>query len=201
MRVHLGPDHGCTIYEFWREWLKSEIPAAILELDGREPMKYFNATAANRYRHGLRTGYCATSISWSDRDEFLQDIFEINTSLPDRQGKPMKSNYLEQPKPMLEPAAVCVDHHSSFIGCFKDDKLVGYISANFCGELAAASQIIGHGDHLKNGVMLVLWAEFVRACQCRAIRIIVYSRWSDGKEGLKYWKHSVGMKPEVLKQV
>lgn len=201
MTVHLGPDHPCAIYQFWKEWLKADNPAAVLQLDGRHPVKYYNATAANRYRYGLNHGYRASEVSWEVRNLFLDQIHEVNISLGERQGRPMKQNYLDFPT-LASTAPQCPDHFSTFIGAFDEsDKLLGYISANFCGQLAAASQIIGHGDHLKNGVMLVLWAEFIRVCQDRMIDKIVYSRWSDGTPGLRYWKHSVGMVPRILKQM
>lgn len=200
MKVHLGPDHGCAIYDFWKEWLQSSNQAAVLELDGRDPVKYYNATAANRYRFALRSGYTAVVLSWLERDEFLADIYDINTSMERRQGRPMKENYLDRPGSTSSVVQSCEDHYTKFIACFKDSKVIAYISANFCGDLAAASQILGHGGHLKNGCMLVLWAEFVRLCQQKISRVIVYSRWSDGTDGLRYWKHSVGMKPVILKQ-
>lgn len=199
MTVYLGP-HDCAIYFFWHEWLKSDIPVATLRLDGRPPVKYFNATAANRYRFGLKAGYFASELSWADRNEYLEDIHAINTSLGERQGRPMKESYLEFPKASSVDQP-CRVHYPTFIGCFKDKKLIAYISTNFCGQMAAASQILGHGDHLENGCMLVLWAEFIRSCQERKIDAVVYSRWTDGTDGLKYWKHSVGMKPEILKEL
>lgn len=198
MKVHLVPD-ACAVYSFWSEWLKSNNHAAVLELDGRAPVKYFNATAANRYRFGLKSGYAAVQISWEERDEFLEDIYQINTSLEIRQGRPMKENYTQYPS-RVSQGKFCNNHHATFIGCFHNNVLVAYISTNFCGELAAASQIIGHKDHLKNGCMIVLWAEFIRVCQERMIKIIVYSRWSDGSDGLRYWKHSVGMTPQIVKE-
>lgn len=198
MKVYLGPD-SCEIYKFWSEWVKSDHPAATIRLDGRPPVKYFNSTAQNRYRFGLAHGYTACQISWEDRDEFLEDIYQINISLENRQGKPMKENYMQYPSRMSS-SKFCNHHHATFIACFHHNTLIAYISTNFCGQLAAASQILGHGDHLKNGCMLVLWAEFIRICQERKMDTIVYSRWGDGTQGLRYWKHSVGMKPEVLRE-
>lgn len=199
MRVDLKP-HPCSIYNFWSKWLQSNNQAAVLELDGRDPYKYFNATAANRYRFGLKNGYCASELSWGDRNLLLQEIHEVNTSLLVRQGREMKQNYKDFPLPVTLDLQ-CSDHYATFIGCFHRGRLVAYITTNFCGDLAAASQILGHGEHLKNGCMLVLWAEFIRICHERRIRVIVYSRWSDGTDGLKYWKRSVGMKPVILKEI
>jgi hypothetical protein len=190
---------GCSIYKFWSGYFQNASPSAVLQLDGRQPVKYFNSTAANRYRYGLKSGYHAHEITWDERNAFLADIHQVNTSLQKRQGRAMKDHYLAYPQASKD-SEQCPAHYNSFVACFLDTNLVGYISTNFCGEIAAASQILGHGDHLKNGVMLVLWAEFVRLCQSRGISAIIYSRWSDGTDGLKYWKHSVGMKQITVKE-
>jgi len=198
VKVDLIADR-CAIYQFWSRWLTDSNPPAALVLDGGHPVKYFNSTASNRYRYALKNGYTAVEISWSKRNEYLNDIHAVNNSVPILQGREMKDSYKEYPSQSSE-ADQCQAHYATFIGAFKDGHLVGYISTNFCGQLAASSQIIGHGDHLKNGVMLVLWAEFVRICQERGMAMIVYSRWSDGKDGLRYWKHSVGMRQTSIQE-
>lgn len=198
MTADLQGPCSCSVYQFWSEWLRStDRPAAVLQLDGRDPVKYFNATAANRYRYATKHGYSAYEISWTQRNEFLDDIHAVNTSLSIRQGVPMRQSYLDPPAQSSD-SKQCPHHYATFIAAFKDNSLVGYISTNFCGHLAAASQIIGHGDHLKNGLMLVLWHEFVKKCQDRNCQTVVYSRWKDGTDGLRYWKHSVGMSPSPL---
>ncbi len=192
MNVYLQPDE-CDIYKFWSKWLESDIPVAILD-------RKMNATASNRLRYAIRNGYTAREISWLERNQFLNDIHAINTSIDVRQGARMRDNYLKYPERSNEADKKCPNHYATFIGCFKDGKMVAYIATNFCGRLAAASQILGHGDHLKNGCMLVVWREFVRLCDERGIKSVVYSRWKDGTDGLKYWKHSVGMTAAILKE-
>ena len=112
----------------------------------------------------------------------------------------MKENYSRFPLGFTTNTNECAEHYTRFIGCFYQGKCVAYISAHFCGKLAAASQILGHAEYLKNGIMLSVWMEFVAQCFAKGVEKIVYSRWKDGTNGLKYWKHSVGMKSEVLKE-
>lgn len=205
MTVNLTPHTGCRIYNDWHEYLSEDEPSAVLDLSGFACMeeylaKALNATARNRYNYSYKNGYTSRIITWEERTAFLDDLHAINTSARERQGKPMSDGYLKYPAVYSTPKPECPAHYARFIGCFKDGKLVAYITAHFCGKLAAASQILGHYEHLKNGIMLSVWMEFVGHCFNRGIEKIVYSRWKDGNDGLKYWKHSVGMKSKILKE-
>ena len=154
----------------------------------------------NELRRSIRYGYSSREITWAERTKYLDDIHQVNISKHMRQKKEMGEEYLKYPKE-ITGGKTCIHHYGSFIGCFgQDGHLYAYITTNFCGEMAAASQILGHGDYLKDHIMVNLWHEFVRICISRGIKYIVYSRWNDGWEGLQRWKKSVGMKPEVLKE-
>ena len=203
--VDLVPHGNCATYRFWSAYLQSDEPCAVLDLaafTGAEDYfsKALNATARNRYRYSVNAGYVSKRITWHQRNAHLPDIFEINTSAPMRQGKPMSETYQRQPVPVAENSNSCCEHSADFYACFKNEKMVAYISMNYSGNLCAASQILGHAQHLKNEVMLNLWVAFVNDCMARGFTHIVYSRWKDGTDGLKYWKHSVGMVPVILKE-
>lgn len=197
MTIQLCPD-SCREYKSWHEYCADPADSAVLTLFGHgDAYDLMNATARNRLRHSGRLGYHSREITWSERTFYLDDIHAINTSMAERQRKPMGESYLDYPKEITGRKSCC-HHYGTFIACFKDAKLYAYITTNFCGEMAAASQILGHGDYLKDGIMLNIWAAFVEVCITRGIKYIVYSRWNDGYGGLRHWKHSVGMKPESL---
>ncbi len=211
LEINLKPDQ-CREYKSWAEYLKDSKDSSVLDLtkfSGPEDYlkRGFNSTARNRLRHSLRNDYFSRLIPWKERTEYLQDIHEINVSRPERQSKPMDAHYLEFPK-IITGEAICPNHWGSFVGClgilpgslYEEMKLYAYITTNFVGEMAAASQILGHGDYLKDGIMLNVWFEFVRLCMERGIKYIVYSRWNDGHDGLRYWKQSVGMEPMILRE-
>lgn len=204
MNVILTPHEHCRVYNDWHQYLQGDLPSAVLFIKGISIGKYIdeflNATARNRYRYSIKAGYESRMITWEDRNNYLNDIYEVNTSAPVRQGREMSEGYKKQPERYSGVMHECPHHYVRFIGCFKDGKLVGYISAHFCGEMAAASQILGHAAHLKHGIMLNLWVKFIEECMARRITTVVYSRWKDGTDGLKYWKHSVGMRSLVLKE-
>lgn len=203
--VDLKPDQ-CREYKAWSEYCEQHGDSAVLNLT-TEHLHGWNATARNRLRHSQRLGYFSREIDWAERTNYLEDIHQINVSKAFRQRKPMGDYYLEFPKE-ITGRKTCEHHYGTFIGCFgtrkgteDDTRLVAYITTNFCGEIAAASQILGHGDLLKDGIMLNVWATFVDICILRGVKYIVYSRWNDGWNGLKYWKRSVGMRPEALQEI
>lgn len=202
--LHLHPDN-CREYKAWSEYMKTQTESAVAEIDEltieRSVMEWFSPTKRNLFRQSSRKGYQSYELSWPERTPYLQDIFEINTSKSIRQGKSLEEAYKQRPVE-ITGGKTCEHHYGTFIGCFAPSgKLVAYITTNFCGELAAASQIIGRAEYLRDGIMVNIWHEFVRICIDRGIKAIVYSRWEDGFEGLKAWKKSVGMRAEVLKEI
>lgn len=207
MTVNLQNDNlNCSVYNDWHQYLQSDEPSAVLDLTAfAVPEEYLakalNATARNRYNYSYRNGYTSRMITWEERTPYLHNIHAINTSSDVRQGRVMSDSYKDFPRAFTTAQNECAVHYTRFIGCFdKHGICVAYVSAHFCGKLAAASQILGHAEHLKNGVMLNVWMQFISECFNRGIEKVVYSRWKDGTDGLKYWKHSVGMKPEILKE-
>lgn len=199
--VNLHPD-SCREYLYWSEYMKDPKESAVFErTKWGDAINHFSATKRSTLRQSIKRGYMSREITWAMRDAYLQDIFNINTSKQIRQGKPLSDHYQEQPKP-ITGRKTCDHHYGTFIGCFgSDGHLRAYITTNFCGDLAAASQIMGHGDHLHDGIMVNIWHEFVRLSIERGIKVIVYSRWDDGFDGLKSWKRSVGMRSETLTEV
>lgn len=197
--INLHPDQ-CREYLYWSEYVKTQTESAVITLPPtfETPFDKWSPTKRNLYRKSVKLGFSSRLLTWDERTDYLNDIHAVNTSKIIRQGKLLSQSYQEMPVPITGRKS-CEYHYSSFIGCFSTTgQLVAYISANFCGDLAAASQIIGHGNFLRYGIMLNLWHEFTRICEEKGIKVIVYSRWSDGFDGLKFWKSSVGMKAEVL---
>jgi hypothetical protein len=199
MLIDLVEHSKCPIYDFWKEYLPYGDPIAILDLEGigntEEYIKLkMNPTARNRWRYSSK--HYITRIA--DRNQYLDGIYEINTSSEIRQNNPMRDSYLERPK-AVNLKITCKDHFYSFLGCFSaEDKLVAYSTLQFAGELCATTQIIGHANYLKDDVMLNLFAGVVGQALIYRSKCIVYSRWADGTDGLRHWKYSVGFEPGLL---
>ena len=197
MIVNLGPDE-CSIYSFWKEYLPPETQLSILDLTAiRSREDYYrimNPTARNRYRYASKK----YSTFVTHRNNLLSEIHEINTSARVRQNKPMRDHYLAFPEPTSPET--CLDHYTVFLGCFShaEHKLVAYCMLQFCGELSAITQILGHAEYLRDDIMLNLFEAAVnRALEAKS-KCMVYSRWTDGTDGLRHWKYSVGFKPGTI---
>ena len=98
-------------------------------------------------------------------DQYLDDIYEINTSKDFRQGKRMTNSYIEYPTKFNLNYDIYNEKYSiEFYGVFKDNKLVAYGMLYFCKEIVVLMKVLGHGDHLKNGIMNLLFYFIVEDC-------------------------------------
>jgi len=203
IEVNLSKDN-CKEYSYWSDYMKVWKESAVWEVNEAGYLD-LSRTKRNEVNKSTREGFRSIELPWDSseglsRTSFLQDIYEVNTSMDIRQGKPLGDSYRVYPIRMTNHKK-CNQHHSRFIACIFDKKLVAYIIANFCGEIAAASQIMGHGEWLDKGIMANIWLRFMEiVANESAAKYIVYSRWNDGFDGLKQWKKAAGMKPVILKE-
>ncbi len=201
MEINLKQD-GCKYSLFWEKWIKGGVSAVIDLTQFNDSNEYFMSitpTKRNDYRQSLKRGYDSWEISLDERNNLLDDIYDIHTSKQKRQGREMSEAYRKEVKPISE--FQCIEHSGLFFGCFTEcDKLVSYILVSQMGEAWFLSMIIGHGDHLKDFVMVNVLMEVVRVAFDRGVRCIGYHRWDNGTKGLQFWKRSVGFKPIQLTQ-
>lgn len=145
-------------------------------------------TARKRSNRASRLGYVFGEV---DNSEHSQDIYEINTSLERRQGRPMSNGYREFRKHGRLPAYPCERHRIHTYGCLHDGRLRAYMTLYRVGELGLVSMILGHGDHLRNDLMYLLASGMVDA-QIEQGGILFYNRHDSGTSGLVYYKERVG---------
>jgi len=169
-------------------------PASLLALADIHVYLAEHRTARKRAMRAMRLGYEARPISRADH---LDDIHAINTSMPERQGRPMSPSYRERPTLTPLPAYDCPRHRIDEHGVFAaDGRLVAYLVMYVCGDLALVSQILGHADHLASDVMYLLAVEAFRATLDRSGPVTVfYNRWDSGQDGLRYFKARLGFQP------
>lgn len=130
-----------------------------------------------------------------NHNSYLDDMFEINTSKPVRQGKRMSPGYLEKPQPIILSHKLCrTVHNEIWLGAFDSkDKLRAYSHLAIIGELAIINRIIGHGDYLKFGVMNGLVDRMVSLLDEESnAKWINYLDLINCGEGLRRFKKSVG---------
>lgn len=145
-------------------------------------------TARKRADRSARLGYRFAEI---DRSLYADDIYEINTSLDTRQGRPMSAGYRTRNVPGRLPVYPCGRHAIRTYGVLQDDRLRAYLTLYRVNDLALVSMILGHGEHLRDDIMYLLFAGLV-ADQAGQGGFFYYNTWASGTEGLRYYKARVG---------
>lgn len=149
-------------------------------------------TARKRADRAVRLGYQFREIA---REEYDDDIFQINTSLDERQGRPMSAGYRERNHYLSLPEYACERHAIRTYGVIDDRGiLVAYMWLYRSGELALVSSILGHGEHLANDVMYLLVQGAIEA-EVGERGYFVYNRADSGTDGLRYFKSKLGFVP------
>lgn len=132
-----------------------------------------------------------------ERDQHLEDIFEINTSMQERQGREMTEAYQKRPGPFgALPEFSCPRHRLGAYGILLDGKLVAYTWVYQVGEMCLFSTILGHGDHLRSGVMFQLIAGVLQnLIPTSGTRYAMYNMHWSGTDGLRFFKERMGFRP------
>lgn len=168
------------------------IGAALVHLSQfRHPDEYLHSLkgAQSAMRHARKAknkGYIVTEI---DRNDYVDDIYEINTSTKTRQGLPMDPDYLE--KKHCYP----VDPNYVYFGVLNPlGKLMAYGDLGFYGNFAAFNRIIGVRNN--DGIMHLLLTEII----CKMIEIgnlqyLMYDTYFGASPGLKHFKKMLGFQP------
>lgn len=148
-------------------------------------------TARKRADRARRLGYLFTDI---DRSRFNDDIHEINTSMAERQGRPMSAGYLERHNHGPLPSYPCARHRVHTYGVLHGERLRAYLTVYRCGDLCLVSMILGHGDYLRDDIMYLLAGGLVEA-QAGGGGFLFYNSHDSGTDGLRYYKERVGFRP------
>lgn len=152
---------------------------------------------------------------------FIPDVHEINHSKTERSGGAMRGSYLRSveemggaPQQHYTPVMPsCERHWSLQFGAFLpqpghlqgslqvDEKLLAYISLRRCGDVALYSMILGHGDYLNQGVLVLLHHEVIRWLSeqrdgyARDLRWVMYGGMQNGGDSLFQFKRQSGFTP------
>lgn len=151
-----------------------------------EEWRQAHRTARKRSDRAERLGYRFACI---ERQDYLDDIYDVNTSAPERQGRRMSAGYWE--RPVYGPESWPCERHRIHTYGVLDDKLRAYLWLYRCGELLLVSSILGHAEHLRNDVMYLLFSGAVRE-HAGEDGCFVYNRADSGTDGLRYFKAKLG---------
>jgi len=171
------------------------IGVALLPLDGIADGETYLAahrTARKRARRAERLGY---SLALFDPGSRRSELLAIHASLPERQGRPIDADYLDA------DATWETGPYIDYVGVFKDDVLLAYSRVHYAGEIAGLPRIMGHGDHLDNGVMFLLMAGIVGHTKANRpeARYVMYDTFFGAPEGLRWFKTHLGFQPYYVR--
>jgi len=135
-------------------------------------------------------GYVCTEI---ERNEHIDAIHAINTSLEERQGRPMDQKYREK-----------VTHferqpHFDYYGVLSPEgKLVAYANIGHYGNFSAFSQLIGIRNN--DGIMHLMMVDIVtRLLEQKRVRYVMYDTFFGAQPGLQQFKRILGYQPYRVK--
>ncbi len=145
-------------------------------------------------RRAVRAGRMGYRFAEVQRRYYTFDIYRVNVSKAERQGRPMTAGYQERPRYGANPV-LCPRHHVYTYGVLDDNqrgRLVAYLWLYRSGELAMVSSILGHADYLDDGIMYLLYVGMIEREALRG-GTIFYNLWRSGTDGLRFYKERVGL--------
>ena len=137
-------------------------------------------------KRARKRGYRFVDI---DRNDYIDEIHAINTSLELRQGRPMDRKYTEKCE-----AFDTMPHFRHHGILDSHDTLVAYASLAIYGNFAAFSQMLGIRNN--DGIMHLLLVEAIsRLIDEKQVRYIMYDTFFGAQPGLKTFKTILGFQP------
>ncbi len=219
---------------------KPRLASAGIDLDEYASIDDFTAQCRKIHKaHAVRKAIKAANLGYYgkffDFRSHVPDIVAINKSTPARQGRAMTAHYTRtvdsyggypkhiKPEQVPGQAASWV----RLFGVFRkiaghrqgdvvsDEQLLAYISLQRHGNFATYSIILGHAEHLADGIMYKMHldlagailaardragAEMEPSLRClKGIRYLIYSAYYDIRPGLLLWKKRTLFEPLYLK--
>lgn len=166
--------------------------AALIDLNRfPEPAGYLDAIqgknrGAYHAKRARSRGYTCAPI---ERNDHVDDIHAINTSLDTRQGRPMDARYTAKVTRFVRQA------HFDYYGVLDPDgRLVAYGNIGRYGNFSAFSQLMGVRNN--DGIMHLLVADIVaRLIADKRVRYVMYDTFFGAQPGMQQFKRILGFAP------
>jgi len=198
-RLDSNPDDVRAMYAHYTKrhpkyklFQNKSLGAALVDLKrypGRE--EYIKSlkgrNSAEQYAKKARTrGYKIIEI---DRNNFIEDLYRINTSVEIRQGRPMDEHY--QHKELHYPH---LKNYKYFGAINAAGNLMAYANLGLYGNFAAFDRLLGVRNN--DGAMHLMVTEII----CQLIengkyKYIMYDTYFGASPGLKAFKNMLGFEP------
>lgn len=168
------------IYDTFEKYYKS--------VNGKNSAAYYS-------RKALKREYKFIEIN---RNEYIDDIYEINTSSALRQGREMSAGYLQKQKNYKDET-----NYRYFGIVNNENKLLAYCNIGFYGEFSLLVTLLGHQKYLNDGIMYLMLIEFNKLMfeeyKEQGCRYIMYDTFFGASDGLKKFKTKLGFKAYKVK--
>jgi hypothetical protein len=198
-RLHLNPADVDKVHRYftkphprYRVFPNKSLGAALVDLTRyRSPDEYMDSIkgrnqGAHHARKARSRGYRVVEI---DRNDYVDEIHEINTSVEVRQGRPMDAIYLK--KVTHYP----FDKNYTYYGVLDAaGKLMGYGDLGRYGNFFAFNRVIGVRNN--DGIMHLMVTEII--CQLiedRSCDYLMYDTYFGAGPGLRAFKTMLGFEP------
>jgi hypothetical protein len=171
--------------------LKVVVGVALLPLDDLADLADGEAYLATRRYARRRAERLGGSVALFDPVPRRSEVLAIHASLPKRQGRPIDADYLDADA--IWETGPQIDH----LGVFEDDVLLAQSCEHYGGEIAGLPPIMGHGDHLDNGVMFPPMAGIVDHTKSSrpGARHVMHDTFIGAPDGLRSFKTNLGFQP------
>jgi hypothetical protein len=131
-------------------------------------------------------GYVVTEI---DRNRYVDAIHAINTSVENRQGRPMAKHYQEK-----QEHFEALKHFRYYGILNKEGQLVAYGNLGLYGNFAGFSHLIGIRNN--DGIMHLLVVEIIsQLIGQQAVRYVMYDTYFGAQPGMQTFKKILGFRP------
>jgi hypothetical protein len=152
--------------------------------------------ARRQRRRAERAGYRYAQMPPLDH---LDEILEINRSMPVRQGRPMLTSYVD-----ARLVALRFKDRAAIHGVLDNQgRLRAYSDAPAIGDVFLFRAILGAGDHLDKGIMYLLATEVIRTyIEIRRVEgspsWAMYDTIWGASKGLAFFKEHLGFQPYTV---
>jgi hypothetical protein len=157
----------------------------------RDPEQYMDTikgrnSAGGHARKAQAKGYRVVEIN---RNDYIDDIHDINNSVEIRQGRPMDATYQE--KSTRYP----IDKNYTYFGVLNTTgKLMAYGDLGLYGNFLAFNRVIGVRNN--DGMMHLMVTEIIcRHIEDRNCHYLMYDTYFGASPGLKTFKEMLGFQP------
>lgn len=194
--LDLNPDDVRLTYKYFTKphakykiFKNKSLGAALIDLrqfNTREDYINTHHRGARDAKKAKSRGYVFCEI---DRNNHIDEIHEINTSLDVRQGRRMDASYLHK-NSHYEP----LKNYKYYGILDRGGRLMAYCNLGIYGDFAIFSQLMGYRNN--DGTMNLLTTEAI--CQFignSAIKYVMYDTYFGANPGLKKFKTIIGFEP------